>query len=173
MNLGGCAPDLRFMCWAVASPTAAIAQLGERQTEDLKVPGSIPGLGSFAVIVCVVLCLRGIVRDGLCSGGRLCVLHGRVSMLLGYCLPGCISGCLRLLAGWCGFAAVVAALRVCLWVALGGPRGIVALIGLTLRVMVCQCGMLTLVLVCLGVRAECNWAKSSQQDAGLRFCVGC
>ena len=27
--------------------TAAIAQLGERQTEDLKVPGSIPGRGSF------------------------------------------------------------------------------------------------------------------------------
>ena len=26
---------------------AAIAQLGERQTEDLEVPGSIPGLGSF------------------------------------------------------------------------------------------------------------------------------
>ena len=26
-------------------PKAAIAQLGERQTEDLKVPGSIPGLG--------------------------------------------------------------------------------------------------------------------------------
>ena len=26
---------------------AAIAQLGERQTEDLKVPGSIPGLGTF------------------------------------------------------------------------------------------------------------------------------
>ena len=26
-------------------PEAAIAQLGERQTEDLKVPGSIPGLG--------------------------------------------------------------------------------------------------------------------------------
>ena len=32
---------------------AAIAQLGERQTEDLKVPGSIPGLGthSYAVIM--------------------------------------------------------------------------------------------------------------------------
>ena len=29
----------------VTTPTAAIAQLGERQTEDLKVPGSIPGLG--------------------------------------------------------------------------------------------------------------------------------
>ena len=29
----------------VASHRAAIAQLGERQTEDLKVPGSIPGLG--------------------------------------------------------------------------------------------------------------------------------
>ena len=26
---------------------AAIAQLGERQTEDLQVPGSIPGLGIF------------------------------------------------------------------------------------------------------------------------------
>ena len=26
-------------------PEAAIAQLGERQTEDLEVPGSIPGLG--------------------------------------------------------------------------------------------------------------------------------
>ena len=26
---------------------AEIAQLGERQTEDLKVPGSIPGLGIF------------------------------------------------------------------------------------------------------------------------------
>ena len=26
---------------------AAIAQLGERQTEDLKVPGSIPGRGIF------------------------------------------------------------------------------------------------------------------------------
>ena len=29
----------------IETPTAAIAQLGERQTEDLKVPGSIPGLG--------------------------------------------------------------------------------------------------------------------------------
>ena len=29
--------------------TAAIAQLGERQTEDLKVPGSIPGLGTFCL----------------------------------------------------------------------------------------------------------------------------
>ena len=28
---------------------AAIAQLGERQTEDLKVPGSIPGGGIFAI----------------------------------------------------------------------------------------------------------------------------
>ena len=27
---------------------AAIAQLGERQTEDLEVPGSIPGLGIFS-----------------------------------------------------------------------------------------------------------------------------
>jgi hypothetical protein len=32
---------------------AAIAQLGERQTEDLKVPGSIPGLGIFWHAVCM------------------------------------------------------------------------------------------------------------------------
>ena len=31
---------------------AAIAQLGERQTEDLKVPGSIPGLGMVGVCSC-------------------------------------------------------------------------------------------------------------------------
>ena len=31
-----------------SSAEAAIAQLGERQTEDLKVPGSIPGLGTRA-----------------------------------------------------------------------------------------------------------------------------
>ena len=29
----------------ISMTSAAIAQLGERQTEDLKVPGSIPGLG--------------------------------------------------------------------------------------------------------------------------------
>ena len=28
-----------------------IAQLGERQTEDLKVPGSIPGRGNFFLLV--------------------------------------------------------------------------------------------------------------------------
>ena len=32
---------------AAGLPEAAIAQLGERQTEDLKVPVSIPGLGTF------------------------------------------------------------------------------------------------------------------------------
>ena len=30
-----------------AGHAAEIAQLGERQTEDLEVPGSIPGLGKF------------------------------------------------------------------------------------------------------------------------------
>ena len=29
---------------------AAIAQLGERQTDDLKVPGSIPGLGKLLIV---------------------------------------------------------------------------------------------------------------------------
>ena len=32
-----------------ACTSAEIAQLGERQTEDLKVPGSIPGLGTFSL----------------------------------------------------------------------------------------------------------------------------
>ena len=32
---------------------AAIAQLGERQTEDLKVPGSIPGGGKFFFVLVV------------------------------------------------------------------------------------------------------------------------
>ena len=41
---------------------ASIAQLGERQTEDLKVPGSIPGRGIFSCFwlsfwyVCVCVC---------------------------------------------------------------------------------------------------------------------
>ena len=35
-------------CLHVApSSVADIAQLGERQTEDLKVPGSIPGVGNY------------------------------------------------------------------------------------------------------------------------------
>ena len=34
-----------LMGWILVTHQAAIAQLGERQTEDLKVPGSIPGLG--------------------------------------------------------------------------------------------------------------------------------
>ena len=33
--------------WKSSHRQAEIAQLGERQTEDLKVPGSIPGLGTF------------------------------------------------------------------------------------------------------------------------------
>ena len=40
------------------SVAAEIAQLGERQTEDLKVPGSIPGFGTpitllYAAMICV------------------------------------------------------------------------------------------------------------------------
>ena len=34
----------RYKTWCIFCAVAAIAQLGERQTEDLKVPGSIPGL---------------------------------------------------------------------------------------------------------------------------------
>lgn len=39
MSVGWCRSD------------ASIAQLGERQTEDLKVPGSIPGRGSFSTLL--------------------------------------------------------------------------------------------------------------------------
>ena len=38
-------PHKRFNWIGLDQTNAAIAQLGERQTEDLKVPGSIPGLG--------------------------------------------------------------------------------------------------------------------------------
>ena len=37
---------------------AAIAQLGEQQTEDLKVPGSIPGLGIFSKNLTCARCVR-------------------------------------------------------------------------------------------------------------------
>ena len=37
---------------AIPSQQAALAQLGERQTEDLKVPGSIPGGGILSVTQC-------------------------------------------------------------------------------------------------------------------------
>ena len=37
--------------WVWNKTSAAIAQLGERQTEDLKVPGSILGLGTIVVIL--------------------------------------------------------------------------------------------------------------------------
>ena len=48
-----------FGAYAIAKPTpteAAIAQLGERQTEDLKVPGSIPGLGTCFVVSVLLFC---------------------------------------------------------------------------------------------------------------------
>ena len=39
--------EMSHMDWLTSQSQAAIAQFGERQTEDLKVPGSIPGLGKF------------------------------------------------------------------------------------------------------------------------------
>ena len=44
-----CNPALRDRCciYLAVWTLADIAQLGERQTEDLKVPGSIPGVGNF------------------------------------------------------------------------------------------------------------------------------
>ena len=37
-----------------AETCAAIAQLGERQTEDLKVPGSIPGRGNLSMFCYII-----------------------------------------------------------------------------------------------------------------------
>ena len=39
--------NLQYTDFAKHLYKAVIAQLGERQTEDLKVPGSIPGRGMF------------------------------------------------------------------------------------------------------------------------------
>ena len=52
---------LRILKWA------ALAQLGERQTEDLKVPGSIPGGGTFSDGAVVPKRLRGWTRNPLGS----------------------------------------------------------------------------------------------------------
>ena len=41
----------------VRSSNAGIAQLGERQTEDLKVPGSIPGHGSIFFFIITHTCI--------------------------------------------------------------------------------------------------------------------
>ena len=51
IGIRGCDLGNNWKQRAFAEARAAIAQLGERQTEDLKVPGSIPGLGN-------VFCLR-------------------------------------------------------------------------------------------------------------------
>ena len=42
---------------------AAIAQLGERQTEDLKVPGSIPGPGIYFKLMRVINATNVIVQS--------------------------------------------------------------------------------------------------------------
>ena len=50
---------------------AAIAQLGERQTEDLQVPGSIPGLGSGMDLAAHVAYLTGVLL--ICCVGMHCM----------------------------------------------------------------------------------------------------
>ena len=40
----------RVVSVVIYKQSAALAQLGERQTEDLKVPGSIPGGGTFCYV---------------------------------------------------------------------------------------------------------------------------
>ena len=79
LRLGIWARRLPFGSCAVVRPTAAIAQLGERQTEDLKVPGSIPGLGSFGVAY-----LRCVVLLAVVAGVVSYVVVGFVSGTMGF-----------------------------------------------------------------------------------------
>ena len=77
-----------------------IAQLGERQTEDLKVPGSIPGLG-------ILSCLVGVVwlaeTDFFRPVVGLCAVPGayHTQLLVGPCAVSGLSFFLRrVLSGW-------------------------------------------------------------------------
>ena len=82
----GCCFDLAHM--------AAIAQLGERQTEDLKVPGSIPGLGK------VCLLFSGWATS---KGQKLCV-----------CVCVCLPHFLLLFFGWGGaWCSTLCGVTVC------------------------------------------------------------
>ena len=63
--------------YAHADTMAAIAQLGEPQTEDLKVPGSIPGLGTcFTRSVMLLIhegrwCIQAAVQRNSFESGKL------------------------------------------------------------------------------------------------------
>ena len=64
---------------------ASIAQLGERQTEDLKVPGSIPGRGTFSCfwlsfLVCVCVSIYWLI--GLLVGLLVSLIDRVVSVCL-------------------------------------------------------------------------------------------
>ena len=86
---------------------AAIAQLGERQTEDLKVPGSIPGLGIcscckvLAPSSCEVKARGSRRRQGggleihwaLPKGVRIPSLWSSGQRRACPCLPGCVARC--------------------------------------------------------------------------------
>ena len=132
--------SLATLCALQRRLTAAIAQLGERQTEDLKVPGSIPGLG---------ICFRAVFVARIVLGVLRCTLHA----LVGWYSSGTMRfSCFENLACQAEFCSCGCC---CCRVVLGGPRDMVAFSGLTLLVIVCQCGMLTLVLVCLGADSAC------------------
>ncbi len=87
------------VCVCVVVLDASIAQLGERQTEDLKVPGSIPGRGnfcsaacsfSFGLVVLLVLVLAIAIVLALALAFALDILIASASL--------CMHGSLRLLA---------------------------------------------------------------------------
>ena len=65
-----------------APTAAALAQLGERQTEDLKVPGSIPGGGIFSVVS-----IYGLVGYDVCLTRRRSPVRSWVDVFLARCSP--------------------------------------------------------------------------------------
>ena len=83
-----------------ANVRAAIAQLGERQTEDLKVPGSIPGLGTYPMPRAPGGKgdeVQSLATPSLCSVPAECLLDCLLEQLTGILvgmLVGKLAGCL-------------------------------------------------------------------------------
>ena len=76
--LTGIGPALARAMWAAAR----LAQLGERQTEDLKVPGSIPGLGIFSSYCRQRVAIGFVICVGRCGWALGAHLHPWMIVLL-------------------------------------------------------------------------------------------
>ena len=123
------------MCLAARFGSAAIAQFGGRQTEDLTLPGLVPGLGSFLLPSTrwsLHSCL-GLRKDGrddlelfssqanqwLSSSLKKCPTHPAPHFSMYICAPRCPEGeqaavCRGAKDAWCG-------VLVCAWLR-GSPE---------------------------------------------------